>query len=73
MTTAMSPQIQRYIAKWRKDNLKGKSMSWGELADLTHETQVGIYGFCSCEDNEGNDNPYADCPTIEQRRAWQNL
>lgn len=37
-------------------------MSWSELADLTHKTQVELFGFCTCEDNEGNENPYADCP-----------
>jgi hypothetical protein len=40
-----------------------KSMSWGEIANLTHKTQVKHFGFCSCEDNEGKENPYADCPT----------
>ena len=39
-----------------------ESYYWSELADLTHETQVEIFGWCSCEDNEGNENPYADCP-----------
>lgn len=40
-----------------------RSYSWGEMADLTHETQVEIFNWCSCEDNEGKDNPYSDCPT----------
>ena len=35
---------------------------WSDLAELTHETQVEEFGFCTCEDNEGNENPYADCP-----------
>ena len=39
-----------------------RSYSWGEMADLTHATQVEKFGWCSCEDNEGNDNPYEDCP-----------
>jgi hypothetical protein len=38
------------------------SISWSELAELTHKTQVMRFGFCSCEDNEGNENPYSDCP-----------
>lgn len=38
------------------------SISWGELAELTHITQVERFGWCLCEDNEGQDNPYADCP-----------
>jgi len=36
---------------------------WSDLAELTHETQVLEFGWCSCEDNEGRKNPYADCPT----------
>jgi hypothetical protein len=44
---------------------------WSDLADLTHETQVENFGFCTCEDNEGNENPYADCPSTEQ--TFQNL
>lgn len=43
-------------------------MSWGELAELTHETQVEIFGWCSCEDNEGNENPYHDCPPADEPR-----
>ena len=38
------------------------SMSWSELAQLTHVTQVERFNFCMCEDNEGNENPYTDCP-----------
>jgi hypothetical protein len=38
------------------------SISWSELAELTHSTQVEKFGFCMCEDNEGNENPYSDCP-----------
>lgn len=38
-----------------------ESISWGELAELTHKTQVEKFGWCMCEDNEGNENPYADC------------
>jgi hypothetical protein len=39
-----------------------ESISWGELAELTHATQVERFGFCMCEDNEGNENPFSDCP-----------
>lgn len=45
------------------------AMSWGELAELTHNTQVQIFGWCSCEDNEGNENPYDDCPPAEEMRT----
>lgn len=41
------------------------SISWSELAELTHETQVEGFGFCTCEDNEGNENPFADCPVSD--------
>ena len=43
-----------------------RSLSYQELAELTHETQVERFGFCSCEDNEGNENPYTDCPKGEE-------
>jgi hypothetical protein len=36
------------------------SISWGELAQLTHDTQVAQFGFCSCEEQEYF--PYEDCP-----------
>jgi hypothetical protein len=39
-----------------------ESMIWGEIANLTHKTQVEHFNFCICEDNEGNPNPYEDCP-----------
>lgn len=38
------------------------SYYWSELAELTHETQVEKFGWCSCEDSEA---PYADCPRAE--------
>jgi len=37
-----------------------RSLSYGELADLTHKTQVERYNFCSCEEQEYF--PYEDCP-----------
>lgn len=39
-----------------------KQLSWSELADLTHETQVDTFGWCSCEDTEPHEHPYDDCP-----------
>jgi hypothetical protein len=50
-----------------RDKVKNSqdSFYWSELAELTHETQVGIFGWCSCEDNEDNDNPFGDCPKDE--------
>lgn len=44
------------------------AMSWGEIADLTHETQVEAFGWCPCEDNDGNDMPYDDCPPADEPR-----
>jgi hypothetical protein len=38
------------------------SISWSELAELTHATQVEKFGFCTCEDNQERENPYQDCP-----------
>jgi hypothetical protein len=40
-----------------------EAIDWSDLADLTHATQVEKFNFCPCEDNDGNDNPYDDCPT----------
>lgn len=39
-----------------------EQLSWSELAELTHETQVARFNWCMCEDNEGQENPYTDCP-----------
>lgn len=39
---------------------ENESISWGELAQLTHVTQLGRFGFCSCEEQE--QFPYEDCP-----------
>lgn len=52
------------------------SFYWSELAELTHERQVRIFGWCSCEDNEGSDNPYEDCPqhygSCPRCNAWDD-
>lgn len=39
------------------------TLSWSDLANMTHERQVALFGWCSCEDSEA---PYDDCPTKEQ-------
>lgn len=36
------------------------SFSWQELAELTHDTQVEIFGWCACEEQE--QFPYDNCP-----------
>jgi hypothetical protein len=45
--------------------MSDKVMYWSELAELTHATQVERFNWCMCEDNEGNENPYSDCPKQE--------
>ena len=42
--------------------MEQESISWGELAELTHVTQVEKFGWCLCEDSEQNEFPYDDCP-----------
>lgn len=54
-----------YAKRWHDLIAEGVDMSMGELATQTHHTQVGIWGWCMCEDNEGNTNPYDDCPTLD--------
>jgi hypothetical protein len=60
----MNTQEQLFVDFWSVviDQLGG-SPSWDDMLELTHETQVELFGWCSCEDNEGQDNPYTDCPT----------
>jgi hypothetical protein len=40
------------------------TMYWSEIAELTHETQVNLFGFCTCEEQDYF--PYEDCPQIKQ-------
>jgi len=51
--------------KGEEKQMDNQTMSWLELAELTHATQVERFNFCMCEDNEGQENPYTDCPTEE--------
>jgi hypothetical protein len=44
-----------------QDSSQG-SYSYSEMAELTHTTQVAMFGWCSCEDNAGHENPYPNCP-----------
>jgi len=41
------------------------SISWGELAELTHATQVERFGWCICEDTDGEGQLADDCPREE--------
>jgi hypothetical protein len=47
------------------------SISWGELAELTHETQVERFGFCTCEEQENF--PYVDCPRVDEMHTTRQL
>ena len=42
------------------NDLSQESMSWSEVTELTHATQVERFNWCSCEEQEYF--PYADCP-----------
>jgi len=59
----MNTQEQLFVDFWSVviEELGG-SPSESDMLELTHETQVALFNFCSCEDNEGNENPYDDCP-----------
>jgi hypothetical protein len=57
-------EVELPIENARKQK-EQESISWGELAELTHATQVEKFNFCMCEDNEGQENPYTDCPKGE--------
>jgi len=43
-----------------------ESISWGELAGLTHATQVEKFDWCLCEDSDGKETVYPDCPAREE-------
>lgn len=45
--------------------MEEESISWGELAELTHATQVERFGWCICEDPEQGQLA-EDCPTREE-------
>jgi hypothetical protein len=40
------------------------SISWGELAELTHATQVERFGWCICEGTDGEGQLAEDCPKL---------
>lgn len=45
--------------------MEDDSISWGELAELTHATQVERFGWCICEDTDGQGQLADDCPVGE--------
>jgi hypothetical protein len=50
-------EVELPIENARKDK---EQLSWSELAELTHATQVEQFNWCSCEEQE--QFPYDDCP-----------
>lgn len=53
-----------YVAGYEEANEPDEKLYWGDLANITtHARQVELFEFCTCEDNEGNENPFDDCPT----------
>jgi len=46
--------------KQHLEDLSQKSYSWQDMANLNHTTQVAIFGWCACEEQE--QFPYANCP-----------
>lgn len=51
-----------YLLNTKKEG-EDDSISWGELAELTHATQVERFGWCGCEDQ--GTLVYMDCPKRE--------
>lgn len=48
-------------------DMSQESITWSELAELTHATQVERFNWCSCED--GGTLVYMDCPEKEETNA----
>jgi hypothetical protein len=42
-----------------------EAISWSELAELTHATQVERFGWCICEGTNGEGQLADDCPKEE--------
>ena len=74
MKKNMEAELQEMIRTLEKANgalarifnveeVEDDSISWGELAELTHATQVERFGWCGCEDQ--GTLVYMDCPIRE--------
>jgi hypothetical protein len=48
------------------NDMSQESISWAELAELTHATQVERFDWCPCEDADGMETVYPDCPSREE-------
>lgn len=54
--------IQSPLDKYLTTDPREESISWGELAELTHATQVERFGWCICEGTNGEGQLADDCP-----------
>lgn len=81
MNTTFNESLHGFVAHWGfcphidgelcRDcflNPSQRSFSYEDLSTLNHERQIAIFGFCSCEDNDYNENPYDDCPKHQEVR-----
>lgn len=63
------PCVQKELEDNEKREKEAENMndaiSWGELAELTHATQVERFGWCICEDPEQGQLA-EDCPQREE-------
>jgi formylmethanofuran dehydrogenase subunit E len=52
---------------WKRERkrMSNETISWGELAELTHATQVERFGWCICEGTNGEGQLADDCPREE--------
>jgi hypothetical protein len=79
MSESMQESMEREIAEairlmekantalsrlFNTDEGEDDSISWGELAELTHATQVQRFGWCMCEDPDQGQLA-EDCPKRE--------
>ena len=53
--------LQLLIRIQDRERVMNDAISWSELAELTHATQVERFNFCMCEDLEPHEYPYPDC------------
>lgn len=42
-----------------------RDYSWEEISNLNHKTQVELFGWCICEDTDGEGHLHEDCPRPE--------
>ena len=52
-------KIKRHL-----EDLSQESYSWQDMANLNHTTQVEIFGWCACEEQE--QFPYDNCPRVRE-------